>query len=211
MNKHIDHTMLKADATEEDIKKLCQEAVENNFYAVCVNSGRVRQAVDLLKGSDVKVVATVGFPLGASGKEVKLFEADYACRQGADEIDMVMNIGLFKDGSYDLVKSEIKAVADKAREYRAIIKVILETCLLSDEEIKTACLLAKEAGAAFVKTSTGFGGDGAHVNHVLLMRNTVGTEMGVKASGGIRDHKTALAMIAAGASRIGASNSVKII
>ncbi|MGI6752041.1 MAG: deoxyribose-phosphate aldolase [Anaerovoracaceae bacterium] len=211
MNKYIDHTNLKADATCEDIARLCREAIENRFYAVCVNSGRVQQAARLLQGYDVKIAMVVGFPLGAVSREVKVFETEFGCRSGADEIDMVMNIGKFKEGNLNEVKGEIKAVVDKAAEYGAIVKVILETCMLTEEEIKTACFLAKEGGAAFVKTSTGFGSAGATEGHISLMRSAVGTEMGVKASGGIRDGKSAMAMIAAGASRIGTSNSIDIV
>lgn len=210
LRRYIDHTNLRPDATASDIETLCREATEYGFYAVCVHSGRAALAAKLLAETDVKLAVVVGFPLGAEASEVKAFEAELACRAGAHEIDMVMNVGRLKEGRMDLVKEDIAEVVARAGEYGAIVKVILETCLLTDEEIRIACLIAKEAGAAFVKTSTGFGSTGATAHHVALMRETVGPEIGVKASGGIRDRETALAMLNAGATRIGASSSIKI-
>lgn len=211
LSRYIDHTLLKAEATEEDVRRLCREAREYGFYAVCVNPCRVSLAAAELAGSDVKVAAVAGFPLGAACTGVKLSEATMAASEGAAEIDMVMNIGALKEGRDGYVREEIRAVADAAGQGGAIVKVILETCLLTDEEIVRACLLAKEAGAAFVKTSTGFSAGGATVHHVRLMKETVGDALQVKASGGIRDRAAALAMIEAGADRIGASASVAIV
>lgn len=211
LNKYIDHTNLRPEAAAKDIQTLCREATEYGFYAVCVNSCHAALAAKLLEETEVKLAVVVGFPLGAQASEVKAFEAEYACQAGADEIDMVMNVGALKEGLWDLVKEDIEEVVAQADEYGAIVKVILETCLLTDEEIRRACLVAKEAGAAFVKTSTGFGNRGATVQHVALMKETVGAGMGVKASGGIRDLETALSMIRAGADRIGASASVEIV
>lgn len=208
--KYIDHTNLKPYATEEDIIKLCDEAKEYGFYAVCVNPYRVKLAKERLKGSGVKVATVIGFPLGATPTEVKVFEARKALEDGADELDMVINIGALKDKNYDYVKKDIEEVVRVAHERGAIVKVIIETCYLSEEEKVKACELAKEAGADFVKTSTGFGTGGATVEDVSLMRKVVGPEMGVKASGGIRTYEQAFAMIEAGANRIGTSSGVKI-
>ncbi len=210
LNKYMDHTLLKADATDEDIKKLCREALDYGFYAVCVNSCHVPLVSRLLAGSDVKIAAVVDFPLGAAITDSKACETEMAVSLGADEIDMVINIGALKEKRYDFVRDDIEAVVKVAAKKGAIVKVILETCLLTDEEIVTACQLAKDAGAAFVKTSTGFSTAGATVHHVRLMKDTVGDAMQVKASGGIRDKAAALAMIEAGADRIGASASVEI-
>lgn len=206
----IDHTLLKPEATEEMIENLCKEAKENGFAAVCVNPFYVKKAKELLEGTEVKVATVVGFPLGANVKEVKAFEAKKAIEDGADEIDMVINIGALKNGDYEIVKEDIKAVVDEAKG-KAIVKVIIETCLLTDEEKIKACELAKEAGAHYVKTSTGFNKAGATVEDVKLMKETIGENMKIKASGGIRDYETAKAMIDAGVSRIGASSSTKII
>lgn len=206
----IDHTLLKPEATEEMIEKLCNEAKENGFAAVCVNPFYVRKAKELLKGTGVKVATVVGFPLGANVKEVKAYETKKAIEDGAEEIDMVINIGALKNRDYETVKEDIKAVVEEARG-KAIVKVIIETCLLTDEEKVSACELAKEAGAHYVKTSTGFNSSGATVEDVKLMKETVGESMKVKASGGIRDYKTAKAMVDAGASRLGTSSSLKII
>lgn len=211
LNKYFDHTLLKADATTDQIDELCREALAHDFYSVCVNSCNVAQCADVLKGSDVKIAAVVGFPLGACTTATKAFETEEACRDGASEIDMVINIGALKEGGEEFVYEDIKAVVDAAAKYGAIVKVIIETCLLTDEEKVTACRLAKEAGAAFVKTSTGFSTGGATAEDVALMRKTVGADMQVKASGGIRDYETVIAMIEAGADRIGASASVKIM
>jgi deoxyribose-phosphate aldolase len=205
----IDHTLLKPEATEEQIVRLCEEAKTFGFASVCVNPYWVKKAAELLKDSSVKVCTVVGFPLGATTKEAKAFETRQAVENGADEVDMVMNIGALKSGQDDVVREDIRAVVEAAQG--KLVKVILETGLLSEEEIKRASLIAKEAGAHFVKTSTGFGAGGATVEAVRIMRQTVGEKMGVKASGGIRDAKTAQAMIEAGANRIGASSSVAIV
>lgn len=210
LNKYFDHTILKPEATEADVVKLCGEAKEYGFYAVCVNSGYVPLAAELLDGTDVKIASVVGFPLGACSTEVKAFETEYACSEGADEIDMVVHVGALKEKRYDYVREDIATVVAVALEYDAIVKVILETCLLTDEEIIKACELSREAGAAFVKTSTGFSKEGATAHHVALMRKTVGKDLRVKASGGIRDLAKTLEMIEAGADRIGASASVEI-
>lgn len=207
LNKYFDHTLLKPEATEAQIDKLCEEAKEYNFYSVCVNSCYVRKASENLKGSDVKIAAVVGFPLGAMSTKAKAFEAAEATADGADEIDMVINVGMLKDKRYDDVRADIKAVADSSKS----VKVILETCLLTDDEIVKACELSEEAGADFVKTSTGFSTGGATEHHVSLMKKTVGDRLKVKASGGIRTLETTLKMIDTGADRIGASASVNII
>ncbi len=210
LQKYIDHTLLKPGAGRADIEKLCEEAKEHGFYAVCVNSVFAPLAKKCLAGSDVKLACVVGFPLGAMATEAKVFETEYACREGADEIDMVMEYGLLKEGFNDDVREDIKAVVDAAASFGSIVKVILETGALSDEQIVEACKLSEEAGAAFVKTSTGFGEGGATLNAVELMRKSVSDKVQVKASGGIRDRKTALAMIEAGADRIGASAGIAI-
>ncbi|EDY35300.1 deoxyribose-phosphate aldolase [Aciduliprofundum boonei T469] len=209
--KYIDHTNLKAFATREDIKRLCDEAKEYGFYAVCVNPYRVKDAAEFLKGTDIKIASVVGFPLGATFTETKVQEAIMTVRNGADEIDMVMNIGAMKDGDYGFVERDIREVVEAVHPMGAKVKVIIETCYLSDEEKIKACELAKKAGADFVKTSTGFGTAGAKVEDVKLMRSVVGNDMGVKAAGGIHNAKEAIAMIEAGATRIGASRSVQII
>lgn len=206
----IDHTLLKPEATLDMIEKLCNEALEFSFAAVCVNPYYVKKAKDLLKGSNVKVATVIGFPLGANIKEVKAFEAKKAIEDGADEIDMVINIGALKNKDYKAVKSDIEAVVEAVKG-KAIVKVIIETCLLTEEEKTKACELSKEAGADFVKTSTGFSTGGATVEDVKLMKRIIGDTMKIKASGGIRDFETAKAMIEAGASRIGASSSVNIV
>ncbi len=206
---YIDHTFLKADATEEQIGKLCEEAKQYNFATVCVNPSNVRFASQLLKDSPVGVTTVVGFPLGATTSAVKAIEARDAMANGADEIDMVINVGALKSGNYQLVKDDIKAVRDATGG--KILKVILETALLNKEQIVKASLLAKSAGADFVKTSTGFGPGGATVEDIKLMRETVGPAMGVKASGGIKTGEDVKSMIEAGATRIGASASVAIV
>ena len=210
LEKYIDHTMLKPAAGIADIEKLCSEAKEYGFYSVCVNSRFVPVAKKELEGSDVKIAAVVGFPLGAMSTEAKVFETVYSCENGAEEIDMVMEYGLLKEGHKQAVFDDIKAVCDAAAEHGAIVKVILETGALTDGEIVDACKLSEEAGAAFVKTSTGFGEGGATVHAVELMRESVSPAVQVKASGGIRDRETALAMIKAGADRIGASAGIEI-
>ncbi|KUH33101.1 2-deoxyribose-5-phosphate aldolase [Thermococcus celericrescens] len=210
---YIDHTNLKAYATADDIKRLCDEAVEYGFYAVCVNPYRVKLARDYLreKGANVKVASVIGFPLGATPTEVKVFEAERALDDGADELDMVINIGALKDGDYEYVRKDIAEVVKVAHARGAKVKVIIETCYLTEEEKVKACELAKEAGADFVKTSTGFGTGGATVEDVRLMRKVVGPEMGVKAAGGIRTYEQAVAMVEAGATRIGTSSGIKIV
>ena len=209
--KYIDHTNLKSYATKEDIIKLCEEAKKYGFYAVCVNPYRVKLAKEHLKGTDIKVASVIGFPLGATPTEVKVFEAKKALENGADELDMVINIGALKDKDYEYVKKDIEDVTKVAHEKGAIVKVIIETCYLSEEEKEIACKLVMEAGADFVKTSTGFGTGGATIEDVKLMRKVVGDKLGVKAAGGIRTYEEALAMINAGANRIGTSSGVKII
>jgi len=205
----IDHTLLRPDATLSDIRKLCAEARRYHFYSVCVNGSWVSTAVKLLKGSGVKVAAVVGFPLGAMSQESKWTETEIAVGDGADEIDFVLNIGRLKQGDTRYVRKEIRneVVAAHGRP----VKVIIETSMLSTKEKVLACKIAAGAGAHFVKTSTGFGGGGATVEDVRLMRKTVGPMVGVKASGGIRDQKTALAMVKAGANRLGASASIAIV
>jgi len=209
--RYIDHTLLKPDATEEQIKKLCEEAKKYGFASVCVNPCWVEYATKLLEDSDVKVCTVIGFPLGATSAQTKVFEAEQAIRHGASEIDMVINVGALKSKNYALVEEDIRGVVEVARKYGALVKVIIETCLLTDEEKVAACSIAKSAGAHFVKTSTGFGSGGATLHDVELMRRVVGENVGVKASGGIRDFQKALDMIKAGATRIGASASVAII
>lgn len=211
LNKYFDHTILKAEATEADIEKLCSEAKTNNFYAVCVNSCYVPLAAILLAETDVKIAAVVGFPLGAVSTQAKAYEAAWAAASGANEIDMVIHIGALKEGRYDYVKNDITEVVASSKEHGSIVKVILETCMLTDEEIVKACQISLEAGAAFVKTSTGFSSGGATAHHVSLMEKTVGDKLQVKASGGIRDLNKTMEMIEAGADRIGASASVQIL
>lgn len=206
----IDHTILKPEATSEQIRKLCREAADYGFYSVCVNPVHVSLAVECLKDSDVKVCTVVGFPLGACTTAVKAFETKDAISNGAHEIDMVINIGAMKDLNHALVEADIRGVVEAAAG-KALVKVILENCLLDKDEIALACKLCKKAGANFVKTSTGFNRSGADVEDVRLMREAVGNEMGVKAAGGIRDKETARMMIEAGASRIGTSNSIQIV
>ena len=211
LNKYFDHTLLTAEAKPVDIEKLCAEAKEYDFYSVCVNSCYVEEAAKILKDTDVKIAAVVGFPLGACTTETKAFETEEACRGGASEVDMVLNVGMLKADRDSYVEEDIRAVVRAAGKYNAIVKVILETCLLTDEEVVKACNLSKTAGAHFVKTSTGFSSGGATVHHVSLMKKTVGEALQVKASGGIRDYETARAMIDAGADRIGASATVSIM
>ncbi len=210
LNRYIDHTLLKADATPEQIKKLCAEAKEYDFASVCVNSCYVPLASELLKGSGTKVCCVVGFPLGAMLSEAKAEETRLAVEAGAEETDMVINVGMAKAGNWDYVKSDIAAVVAAAHP-KAIVKVIIECCLLTDEEKVSACLAAKEAGADFVKTSTGFSTHGATEEDVKLMRKTVGDSMGVKAAGGIRAYADAVKMISAGANRLGASAGIAIM
>lgn len=208
--KMIDHTLLKPEATYEQIVKLCKEALEYGFASVCINPCYVNAAYQLLKGSDVKVCTVVGFPLGAATSETKTFEAVQAVNRGASEIDMVINVGYLKSGNHDYVEEDIKTLVNKING-RALVKAIIETCLLNDEEKIIACKLAKKAGAHFVKTSTGFNMSGATSEDVALMYDAVSPNLKVKASGGIRTYEDAIKMINAGASRIGASSSIKII
>jgi deoxyribose-phosphate aldolase len=207
--KFIDHTQLKPFVTSEDIKKLCGEAKKYGFATVCINPCWVALASELLLGTDVKVCTVVGFPLGANTLETKLFEAKDACRNGAQEIDMVMNIGALKEKNYELVKKEISRIAEEVG--KVPVKVIIECCYLTEDEKIKACELAKEAGARFVKTSTGFGVSGATAEDVKLIRKVVGENFGIKAAGGIKSAEQALKLIEAGATRIGASASVEII
>jgi deoxyribose-phosphate aldolase len=206
----IDHTLLKADATQEQIKKLCEEAREYNFASVCVNPTWVKAASEWLKGSDVKVCTVIGFPLGANTPETKAFETKNAIENGAHEVDMVINIGALKDKNDELVERDIRAVVAAATG-KALTKVIIETSLLTEEEKIRACELAVKAGTDFVKTSTGFSTGGATVEDITLMRKTVGPKIGVKASGGVRNTMDATKIIEAGATRIGASAGVSIV
>jgi deoxyribose-phosphate aldolase len=210
IQKYIDHTALKPDLTKQEIEKLCAEAIKYEFYSVCVNPSWVSTCAQLLSGSPVQVCTVIGFPLGASTPEVKAFETENAIKNGANEVDMVINIGALKDGNDDLVKRDIKAVVDAARG-KALTKVIIETSLLTKEEKIRACELSVFAEADYVKTSTGFSTGGATIEDIALMRKAVGPEIGVKASGGVRDLKSAEAMIEAGATRIGASTGVAIV
>jgi deoxyribose-phosphate aldolase len=209
--KYIDHTLLKPEATAADIDQLADEAREYGFASVCVNPTWVKRAAERLRGSEVKTTAVIGFPLGANTPEIKAMETRRALRDGAREVDMVINIGALKSGDYETVRKDIEKVVDAAHEGGAIVKVILETSKLTDEEKVIASSLAKKAKADYVKTSTGFGGGGATVYDVALMRETIGPEMGVKASGGVRTAEEAEDMIAAGATRIGASAGVQIV
>ncbi len=208
--KFIDHTLLKPDATDLGIEKLCLEAKEYDFASVCVNPCYVAKCYELLRGSNVKVCTVIGFPLGASSTVIKVHEAREAVFDGASEVDMVINISRLKEKDDDYVYNEIRKIKDTLKP-GIILKVIIETCLLTDEEKVRACLLSKKAGADFVKTSTGFSTGGATKEDVALMRKTVGKDMGVKASGGVRTKEAFLAMIEAGANRIGTSSGVKIM
>jgi deoxyribose-phosphate aldolase len=207
----IDHTLLKPDATISEINQLCEEAIQNNFASVCVNPSYVDTCFNLIKSSNVKVCTVIDFPLGATTTQSKYLEAEEAIKNGAEELDMVINIGKLKDSDYQFVLDDLKSIADLSKKHMCTSKVILETCLLSDEEKVIACLLAKEAGLNFVKTSTGFSKSGATVHDVSLMKFVVRDKLQVKASGGIRSYEDAIAMINAGASRLGASAGIKII
>lgn len=211
LNLYFDHTLLKPEASINQLETLCCEAKDYNFYSVCVNSCNVKIARDFLQGSPVKVAAVVGFPLGACTTLTKVFETEECCKDGAEEIDMVLNIGRLKDKDFNYVREDISAVVKAAKKYNAIVKVILETCLLNDEEVSLASKLSLEANAAFIKTSTGFSTGGATLHHVKLMRDAVGNKMMIKASGGIRDYKTVKEFIDAGVDRIGASATVNIM
>lgn len=209
LEKYIDHTLLKATATIEEIKTLCNEAIKYDFFSVCVNSAFVPYAKKFLEGTQIKVCSVVGFPLGAMSSESKIFETQQAIADGADEIDMVINVGLLKSGEIDKVREEIagikKACGDK------VLKVILETCYLSDDEKRLACELSVASGADFVKTSTGFGTGGATIADVQLMKESVNGKAKIKASGGVRDYETAVSYINAGVQRIGTSNGIAIV
>jgi len=210
MRKIIDHTLLRSDATREQINNLCREACEYGFYSVCVNSCHVPYVKERLEGTDVRVSATVSFPLGAELTKAKVCESVEAVRNGADELDMVINIGALKGGDYALVYEELRAIREEIGE-GICLKVILENCYLNQEEKIIGCLLSKYGGADFVKTSTGFGSGGAEPDDIRLMRMVVGEAMGIKAAGGIRGFDTACEMVSAGATRIGTSSSMKII
>ena len=210
LNRLIDHTILKPEATVDDVRRVCEEAERYDFFSVCVNTHYVKFAAEELEGSDVKVCSIAGFPLGAMNAEAKAFEAAKAVQDGADEIDMVMNIGALKSGDSGHVLKDIEGVV-KACGGRAIVKVIIEAAILTDDEKRLACKLAVDGGASFVKTSTGFGPPGASVEDVRIMRESVGESFGVKASGGIRTAAFALELVEAGASRIGTSSGVKIM
>ena len=209
LNKYIDHTLLKPDASQEQIETLIEEAKKYDFASVCVNPTWVNFAAQALKATYVKVCTVIGFPLGANTPELKAFETSDAIQNGANEVDMVINIGALKSRNFDLVERDIRAVVESAKG--TLVKVIIETCLLTDDEKVKACQIAQKAGADFVKTSTGFSTGGATVEDVALMRKTVGPDMGVKASGGARSYEDALAFIKAGATRIGASSGVAIM
>lgn len=210
LERMIDHTLLKPESTEADIQKLCLEAKEHNFKSVCINPGWVKYASDLLAGTDVEVCTVIGFPLGANKTVTKVFEAQEAVKDGASEVDMVINIGRLKSEDFAFVYDDIAEVV-KAVQGKALVKVIIEACLLDRTEKIRACEISKRAGADFVKTSTGFSTGGATVEDVKLMRSTVGPDMGVKASGGVRSPEDAKNMIDAGASRIGTSNGVALL
>lgn len=209
--KYIDHTILNPDAKDEDIIRICQEAKEFDVASVCVNSSMIPLAKRELEGSDVNPISVVGFPFGAANTVGKVEETKQAIKDGAEEIDMVINVGALRDGKYDFVREDIKAVTDATHEAGKLIKVIIETAYLTDEEKIKACELSKEAGADFVKTSTGYAGGGATEEDVRLMRETVGEEVGVKASGGIHTFEETMGMIEAGASRIGMSRTVDVL
>ena len=208
--KMIDHTKLKADTTKEDIITLAKEAKEHSFWSICINPVWIETAKIELQNSDVKICTVIGFPLGANSSKVKVFETNQAILDGADEVDMVINVGALKEGSYDVVLADIKGVVEEAKG-RALVKVIIETALLTKDEIVKACELSVEAGADYVKTSTGFSTAGATSENVKLMKDTVGEKALVKASGGVRTLEDAKKMVDAGASRLGASDGVKIV
>ncbi len=209
LNKYIDHTLLKPEATKEQIKKICEEAKEYNFKSVCVNPTQVAYAKELLCDSDVLVCTVIGFPLGANTSSVKAFETKDAIKNGADEIDMVVNIGAIKDQNYDLVKKDIEAVVDSSSD--KLVKVIIETCLLTDQEKRKLCQIVIEAGADFIKTSTGFSTGGATKEDISLFKEEVEDKIGIKASGGVRNIEDADIMIKCGATRLGTSGGVQII
>ena len=209
LNKYIDHTILKATASNADVQKLCEEAIEHEFYSVCVNGCYVVDAKHLLQGTDVKIAAVVGFPLGAMTTAAKIFEAKEAVENGASEIDMVINVAKLKDGEFEYVENEIRQIKEAIGDN--VLKVIIETCYLTDEEKVKACELSLAAKADFVKTSTGFGTDGATYEDVKLMKSVVGDNAKVKASGGVRDKETAQKYIDLGAERLGTSSGIDIV
>ena len=209
LNKYIDHTILKATASSSDVQKLCEEAIEHEFYSVCVNGCYVADAKQLLQGTDVKVAAVVGFPLGAMTTAAKVFEAKEAVEHGASEIDMVINVAKLKDGEFEYVENEIRQIKEAIGDN--VLKVIIETCYLTDEEKVKACELSLAAKADFVKTSTGFGTDGATYEDVKLMKSVVGDNAKVKASGGVRDKETAQKYVNLGAERLGTSSGIEIV
>jgi len=209
LSQYIDHTLLAANASINDIEKLCKEANEYNFCSVCINSSYVKKASKFLENSKVKVCTVVGFPLGAMNSESKAFEAKTAIKDGADEIDMVINVGFLKSKMYDEVKSDIKAVNDVCKE--VILKVIFETALLNEKELRTVCEISKDIGVDFIKTSTGFSTRGASIDDIKIMKECVGNDVLIKASGGIRDYEKAMQMIEAGASRLGVSAGIAIV
>ncbi|WP_314407424.1 deoxyribose-phosphate aldolase [uncultured Gemella sp.] len=209
LNKYIDHTILKATASSSDVQKLCEEAIEHEFYSVCVNGCYVADAKQLLQGTDVKVAAVVGFPLGAMTTAAKVFEAKEAVENGASEIDMVINIAKLKDGEFEFVENEIRQIKEAIGD--SVLKVIIETCYLTDEEKVKACELSLAAKADFVKTSTGFGTGGATYEDVKLMKSVVGDNAKVKASGGVRDKETAQKYVDLGAERLGTSSGIEIV
>ncbi|POZ87915.1 MULTISPECIES: deoxyribose-phosphate aldolase [Petrotoga] len=209
--KYIDHTLLKATSTPSDVEKLCKEAKDNSFYAVCVNPTYVNLSKEILTDSNVKVATVIGFPLGANTIETKVYESENAIKNSADELDMVLNIGRLKAQQYDYIYDEIQAISSLTKDSKKLLKVIIETCYLSKEEKIAAVVISKLARADFVKTSTGFGSGGAELEDVALMKFLAGMDMRVKASGGIRDLETALKMIGCGADRIGTSSGLKII
>ncbi|WP_342252349.1 deoxyribose-phosphate aldolase [Spiroplasma endosymbiont of Amphibalanus improvisus] len=211
INKYIDHTLLKSTATQADIKKLCEEALEYNFFSVCINPYWIKYAKTLLKDSDVKVCTVIGFPLGANSSINKKAEAIQAIQDGADELDMVINNGLLLGENYSECLKDMKSVKETTNNNKVLVKIILENCLLTNEQIKKACELALEAKIDFVKTSTGFSEHGATIEHVKLMKQTVGDNAKVKAAGGVRSYEDAINMIEAGASRLGTSNGVAIM
>lgn len=207
--KLIDHTLLKADASLRDIEQLCEEAVNENFFSVCINPFWVKRAADLLEGEAIKVCTVIGFPLGADDLRGKICQAEVALEQGARELDMVINLGSVKSGEYRIVEEEVMKIREIAKDN--VVKVIIETCFLEREEKIRLCRIAEEYGADFVKTSTGFGSEGALLSDVKLMRKTVSPGMGIKASGGIRSYEALVGMVKAGANRIGSSSGVKIM
>ncbi|MBI3112856.1 MAG: deoxyribose-phosphate aldolase [Ignavibacteriales bacterium] len=207
----IDHTLLKPDATRQQIELLCTEAKQYSFASVCINPCYAKLCAELLRDTSVKVCTVIGFPLGATSSSAKAHETTQAIQDGAREVDMVINVGMLKSGEYQYVEKDIRAVVQAARSHRVLVKVILETGLLTDEEKVKGCMLAKRAGANFVKTSTGFAKGGATVGDIALMRRVVGSALGVKASGGVRSQEEARALVASGADRIGASASIKIV